>query len=136
MSENKDEVKIQIKTLLDSVGAVEAKKVIKEIQQETEKAGAKGKGAFDRFRESISGTASAAKVLRTVLGGLGVIALISQIGSLIGKIGEAVNAKRRMSAEIQAQNDAAAVAKTAEAYDKLREGIAKSNDELKNANTL
>jgi len=131
-----DEVKIKIKTILDSLGADQAKQILKEIQKEAEGVGGKGRSAFGKFRESLSGTAAAAKYLRHVLNGLGVIAVIATLAKMVGKINEVINARKKMTAEIQSQNDAQAVAKITEAYDRLKERIAEANEELKHANGL
>ena len=131
-----DEVKIQIKTAQDSLGADQAKQVIKEIQQEAESAGSKGKAGMDKFRESTKGLTTAMKALRSVMVGFGAIGFVKMLGDGVRKLDEMVSAKKRLSEQMQSQNDANAAQRLLDIYGKINEELKKANDELAHTNSL
>jgi len=133
---DKDEVKIQIKTALDSLGADQAKQVLKELQQEAEGAGSKGKAGMDKFGTGIKGVTTQMKALRTVMAGLGIIGFVKMLGDGVRKVDEMVNAKKRLSEQIQSQNDANAAQRLLDIYGKINEELKKANDELAHTNGL
>ena len=131
-----EEVKIKIKTALDALGAEQAKKVLKEVQAEAEGAGSKGKAGLDRFRDSTGGVTAAMKALRSVMAGLGIAGFISSLAVGVRKIDEFISAKKRMTEEIQKQNDASAAQRLLEIYEKIKGAIKQANEELAYTNEL
>ncbi|MCL2103444.1 MAG: hypothetical protein FWH21_00075 [Kiritimatiellaeota bacterium] len=133
---DKDEVKIQIKTVLDSLGADQAKAVLKELQAEAEGAGSKGKAGLDRFRDSTRGVTTAMRALRTVLGGLGIIALISQIAQMAGKIHDLVTGTDEYAKAAKKAAEAADFEKMASGYEKVKTIITETANELNRLNEI
>ena len=133
---DRDEVKIQIKTALDSLGSDQAKKVMQELQAEAKGTGNEGAAGLAKFGSGVKGVTSSLKVLRSVMAGFGMLAFIKVIGDAVRKVDEFISAKKRMSEQIQAQNDANAAQHLLDIYSKIKEALQQTNEEIDRANSL
>ena len=131
-----DEVRIDINTKVDPSGADAAGKAVEDVGKKSKKAGTEGKTGLDKLRASTSGLTTAMKTLRTVMMGFGIIGFIKMAADAVRKLDEMVNARKRLSQEIQSQNDENATNRLLDVYKQITEEINKANEAREAANSL